>query len=139
MLDIQLLRNDLYDVAHRLSARGFQLDTTTFSEFEAERKVIQTRTQDLQAKRNSTSKLIGQAKAKGEDISPIMAEVTGLGDELKLLETELAHLQGKLNDFLMGIPNLPHSSVPVGRSEKENVEVRRWGSPRQFDFPVKDH
>jgi len=139
MLDIQLLRNDLYDVAHRLSARGFQLDTTTFSEFEAERKVIQTRTQDLQAKRNSASKLIGQAKAKGEDVAPIMAEVSGLGDELKLLEANLSALQDKLNDFLMGIPNLPHSSVPAGSSADENVEIRRWGSPKQFDFSVKDH
>src|SRR5689334_21255505 len=100
MLDIQLLRNDLYDVAHRLSQRGFQLDTVTFSALEAERKEIQTRTQDLQSKRNSASKRIGQAKAKGEDASPIMEEVAGLGDELKLLESELAKLQGKLNDFV---------------------------------------
>ncbi|MES2355156.1 MAG: serine--tRNA ligase [Pseudomonadota bacterium] len=139
MLDIQLLRNDLYDVAHRLDQRGFQLDTVMFSALETQRKEIQTRTQDLQAKRNSASKLIGQAKAKGEDVAPIMVEVAGLGDELKMLEEELAVLQGKLNDFLMRIPNLPHEKVPVGRSAEENVEVRRVGTPRQFDFPVKDH
>jgi seryl-tRNA synthetase len=139
MLDIQLLRNDLDSVARRLADRGFQLDTATFSALETERKTIQTRTQDLQAKRNSASKLIGQAKAKGEDAGPIMAEVAGLGDELKQSEEELSVLQGKLNDFLMGIPNLPHSSVPLGNSADENVEVRRWGTPRQFDFRIQDH
>ena len=139
MLDIQLLRNDLNAVAQRLAQRGYQLDTATFSALETERKTIQTRTQDLQAKRNSASKLIGQAKAKGEDVSAIMAEVAGAGDELKRLETELSALQEKLNDFLMGIPNLPHESVPAGRSAEENVEARRWGTPRQFDFSIKDH
>jgi len=139
MLDIQLLRNDLNAVTQRLAQRGYQLDATTFSTLETERKTIQTRTQDLQAKRNSASKLIGQAKAKGEDVSAIMAEVAGAGDELKRLETELSVLQEKLSDFLMDIPNLPHESVPVGCSAEENVEARRWGSPRRFDFPVKDH
>lgn len=139
MLDIQLLRNDLNAVAQRLAQRGYQLDTAIFSALETERKTIQTRTQDLQAKRNSASKLIGQAKAKGEDVSAIMAEVAGAGDELKRLETELSALQEKLNDFLMGIPNLPHESVPAGRSAEENVEARRWGTPRQFDFTIKDH
>jgi seryl-tRNA synthetase len=139
MLDIQLFRNDLNAIAQRLAQRGYQLDTATFSTLETERKTIQIRTQDLQAKRNNASKLIGQAKAKGEDVSAIMADVAGAGDELKRLETQLSALQGKLNDFLMDIPNVPHESVPAGRSAEENVEARRWGTPRQFDFSIKDH
>ena len=139
MLDIQLLRTDLEGVARRLSSRGLQLDTGTFTALEAERKTIQTRTQELQAKRNNASKLIGQARAKGEDSSAVMAETAGLGDELKKLEALLSAVQRKLNDFLIGLPNLPHESVPIGKSTDENVEVRRWGEPRQFDFAVKDH
>ncbi|MDR3426359.1 MULTISPECIES: serine--tRNA ligase [Silvimonas] len=139
MLDINLLRNDLDNVVARLQTRGFAFDATTFSALEAERKTLQTRTQDLQAKRNSSSKMIGQAKAKGEDVSAIMAEVATLGDELKANETALAELQNKLNDLLLAVPNLPHADVPVGRSEEDNVEVRRWGTPRAFDFEVKDH
>ncbi|NTV94318.1 MAG: serine--tRNA ligase [Thiobacillus sp.] len=139
MLDILLLRKDLQAVADRLASRGLTLDTTRIAALEAERKEIQTATQDLQSKRNSLSKQIGIAKGKGEDTAPIMAEVAGLGDELKRMEDRLEGIQGELNQILMTIPNLPHESVPVGRSEADNVEVRRVGEPRRFDFPVRDH
>ena len=139
MLDIQLLRNDLEGVAKRLADRGFALNAEAFQELEAERKTIQTRTQELQAKRNATSKQIGAAKAKGEDVSAIMAEVANLGDELKDMEGRLESLQARLGELLLHIPNLPHESTPVGKSETDNVEVRRVGTPRNFDFPVKDH
>ena len=139
MLDIQLLRKDLQAVADRLASRGLELDTARIAALEAERKEIQTGTQDLQARRNSLSKQIGIAKGKGEDTAPIMAEVTGLGDELKRMEERLDGIQAELNQILMTIPNLPHESVPVGRSEADNTEVRRVGEPRRFDFPVRDH
>ncbi|MHB1231941.1 MAG: serine--tRNA ligase [Burkholderiales bacterium] len=139
MLDVQLLRNDLDAVAQRLAARGYQLDVVHFQELEQERKSIQIRTQELQAKRNQTSKQIGSAKSKGEDVSAIMAEVANLGDELKAAEEKLAYIQNRLNDLLLTIPNLPHESVPAGKSEADNVEVRRVGTPRSFDFAVKDH
>ena len=139
MLDIQLLRSDLENVANRLAGRGFALDTAHFQELEQDRKLTQTRTQELQAKRNATSKQIGQAKAKGEDVSAIMAEVANLGEELKAAEEKLGYIQIRMQDLLSGIPNLPHENVPVGKSEAENVEVRRIGTPRSFDFPVKDH
>ncbi|OFZ68670.1 MAG: serine--tRNA ligase [Betaproteobacteria bacterium RBG_16_58_11] len=139
MLDVQLLRNDLEGTAQRLKARGFELDLRRFQELEQERKGVQMRTQELQAKRNQSSKQIGIAKSKGEDVSAIMAEVANLGDELKAAEEKLAVIQTYLNDLLMNIPNLPHESVPIGKSETDNVEVRRVGTPRSFDFPVKDH
>ncbi len=139
MLDIQSLRSDLENVAKRLSARGFELDVTHFQELEQDRKLTQTRTQELQARRNATSKQIGQAKAKGEDVSGIMAEVANLGDELKAAEEKLGFIQIRMQDLLSGIPNLPHESVPAGKSEADNVEVRRVGTPRSFDFEVKDH
>ncbi len=139
MLDIQLLRTDLEEVARRLAARGFMLDTAAFQGLEQERKAIQTRTQELQAKRNATSKQIGQAKAKGEDVSAIMAEVAGLGDELKAAEAQLEKVQASMQDILLSVPNLPHGSVPMGKSEADNVEIRQWGTPRTFDFPVRDH
>jgi seryl-tRNA synthetase len=139
MLDIQMLRNNLSEVADRLATRGFMLDTTRFEELEGERKSIQVRTQELQAKRNATSKHIGAAKARGEDVSAILAEVANLGDELKQLEAKLEQVQQELNAFLAVIPNLPHESVPVGKSETDNHEVRKWGEPRKFDFEVQDH
>jgi len=139
MLDIQLLRKDAALVAERLAARGFVLDATRFDALEAERKTIQTRTQDAQAKRNTLSKQIGMLKGKGEDTTAVMAEVAGLGDELKQMEDRLASLQTEINDFLMGVPNLPHESVAVGKDETANVEVSRWGTPRSFDFTVRDH
>ncbi|BBJ23279.1 serine--tRNA ligase [Candidatus Nitrotoga sp. AM1P] len=139
MLDLQALRNDLDGVAIRLATRGYLLDTIRFEQLESARKTIQTRTQELQAKRNATSKQIGMGKAKGEDVSAIMAEVAGLGDELKELEAQLEHVQQDLQDFLSVIPNTPHISVPTGKSEADNVEIRRIGSPPEFDFEVKDH
>ncbi len=139
MLDIQLFRNDLNDVAKRLTKRGFALDSEKFVKLEAERKTIQSRTQELQAKRNSSSKLIGQAKAKGEDVSVIMADIANLGDELKQLEAKLESVQQALNGFLSDIPNMPHESVPEGKSETDNVEVRRIGKIPSFSFEVKDH
>ncbi len=139
MLDIQLLRNDLEGVAAKLKSRKFDLDTATIAALEADRKVLQTRTQELQARRNALSKSIGAAKAKGEDVAPIMAEVAGLGDELKAGEEALSSLQEKFNVLLMGIPNIPHESVPEGVDESGNQEVLRWGTPCSFDFEVKDH
>ncbi|CAN7400037.1 MULTISPECIES: serine--tRNA ligase [Duganella] len=139
MIDIQLLRKDIANVAARLATRKFQLDVDAFNALEAERKAIQTRTEELQGKRNSQSKLIGMMKGKGEDTTALMAEVAGLGDELKANETGLAAVQAKLADFMQAIPNLPHESVPVGTDEAGNVEVRKVGTPRAFEFEVKDH
>ena len=139
MIDIQLLRKDIANVAARLATRKYQLDVEAFNALEAERKAIQTRTEELQGKRNSQSKLIGMMKGKGEDTTAIMAEVAGLGDELKANETALSAVQAKLADFMQAIPNLPHESVPQGTDESGNVEVRKVGTPRSFDFEVKDH
>ena len=139
MLDIQLLRNDLQGVAARLAARGVTLDTAAFERLEAKRKTVQTQTQELQAKRNQLSKQVGQAKGKGEDASALMAEVNAQAEQLKTLEQALDSIQGELNDFLAGIPNVPHASVPVGKSESENKELRKIGAPRQYGFKVKDH
>jgi seryl-tRNA synthetase len=139
MLDIQALRNDLDGVVSALKKRGFDFDAAGFLALEQTRKTVQTRTQDLQAKRNNASKLIGMAKAKGEDVSAVMAEVAGLGDQLKADEAQLSELQGQLQALLLNVPNLPHDSVPAGLSEADNVEVRKVGVPRQFDFAVKDH
>jgi seryl-tRNA synthetase len=139
MLDIQLLRGQTELVAQRLATRKVAFDTPAFLAMEEERKALQTRTQELQAQRNSLSKQIGMLKGKGEDASAVMAQVAGIGDELKQNEERLTALQDKLNDFLMRIPNLPHESVPVGEDETGNIEVRRWGSVPSFDFAVKDH
>jgi len=139
MLDIQLLRKDAAQVAERLAARGFAFDTARFEALETERKDIQTRTQDAQARRNALSKQIGMLKGKGEDTSAVMAEVAGLGDELNRMEERLSALQTEINDFVMGIPNLPHESVATGKDETANVEASRWGTPRSFDFEVRDH
>lgn len=139
MLDIQTLRNDLDAVVTQLKSRQFDFDTATFSALEAERKAVQTRTQALQAKRNSSSKQIGIAKAKGEDASAIMQEVAGLGEQLKADEIRLSEIQAALQNLLLHLPNIPHPSVPVGVSEQENIEVRQVGVPRSFDFDIKDH
>lgn len=139
MLDTQTLRNDLAAVAASLATRGFVLDTAKFAQLESERKTIQTRTQELQAKRNSSSKLIGQAKAKGGDVSAIMAEVANLGDELKQAEVQLGEVQSALQQLLEVIPNIPHESVPHGKSDADNLEVRKVGNIPKFDFAVKDH
>jgi seryl-tRNA synthetase len=139
MIDIQLLRKDIDTVAARLATRKFQLDVAAFNVIEAERKAIQTRTEELQGKRNSLSKQIGMMKGKGEDTTALMAEVAGLGDELKANEVLLAEVQAKLARFIEAVPNLPHESAPQGKDESDNVEVRKVGTPRSFDFEVKDH
>jgi len=139
MIDIQLLRKDIANVAARLATRKYQLDVDAFNALEAERKTIQTRTEELQGKRNSQSKLIGMMKGKGEDTTALMADIAGLGDELKTNETALSAVQAKISDFMQAIPNLPHESVPQGTDESGNVEVRKVGTPRTFDFEVKDH
>ena len=139
MLDIQLLRTQIDTVAARLATRGLQLDTAAFQALEDERKHLQTRTQELQARRNALSKQIGMLKGKGEDASGVMAEVAQLGDELKACEQALPVLLERMNAFLATLPNLPQEGVPVGADETGNVEVRRWGSPRSYDFEVRDH
>ncbi len=140
MLDPVLLRQQPADLAARLkAARGFDLDAAALERLEAERKQIQTRTQELQNLRNTRSKAIGQAKAKGEDASALMAEVAGIGDELKASEARLEAIRAELDAIALAIPNLPHDSVPHGRDENDNVEQHRWGTPRAFDFAVKDH
>ncbi|MEM5273829.1 serine--tRNA ligase [Cupriavidus taiwanensis] len=139
MLDIQLFRKDIDAVAQRLATRGFQLDVAAFQALEAERKQLQTQTEELQARRNSLSKQIGMLKGKGEDASAVMAEVGGIGDTLKASAARLDEIQAHLSELMLSIPNLPHESVPVGNDETQNVEVRRVGEPRQFDFAVRDH
>ena len=139
MLDPKLLRNDLPGCAAQLARRGYTLDTALFEKLETQRKQLQVETQQLQSERNARSKAIGQAKAKGEDASAILAAVAELGDRLKANEEKLAAVQNELNDLLMGIPNLLHESVPEGRDENDNVEIRRWGEPRRFDFEARDH
>ena len=142
MLDITLLRKELDAVVARLSTRKSPqpyLDEAGFRALESERKQIQTRTEELQAQRNSLSKQIGMLKGKGEDTAPVMAQVAGIGDELKRSAERLDAIQAELAQMLMAVPNLPDESVPVGSDETGNVEVRRWGTPRAFDFEVKDH
>ena len=139
MLDIQLLRNDIQGIAGRLADRGYTLDIATFENLESERKACQTATQELQARRNQLSKQIGQAKGKGEDASELIAQVNAQAEQLKALEQKLADIQTQLNDFLAVVPNVPHASVPAGKSSDDNPETRRYGTPRTFDFPVRDH
>ena len=140
MLDPALLRANPAELARRLlSTRGFALDVAALESLESARKQLQTRTQELQNLRNTRSKAIGQAKAKGEDVSALMAEVAGFGEELKQSEVELERIRGEIEAIALGIPNLPHASVPAGTDEAGNVEQDRWGTPRTFDFAVKDH
>ena len=139
MLDIQSLRTDIDAVRACLSTRGYTLDVDTFQKLEAERKTLQTRTQDLQARRNSLSRQIGVLKGKGEDASAVMAEVASLKDELDANEQRLGELLKDMEAFIATIPNVPQESVPLGKSELDNVELKKWGAPRAFDFPVKDH
>ncbi|MCX7891901.1 MAG: serine--tRNA ligase [Burkholderiales bacterium] len=139
MLDIQLLRKDFEATAKRLADRPFDLDAAKFQAIESDRKVVQTRTEELQAKRNALAKQIGQAKAKGEDGAALMAEAAAVNAELGKLEDELGRIQARMMEFLAMIPNVPHASVPTGRSADDNVEVRRVGTPRRFDFAPKDH
>jgi seryl-tRNA synthetase len=139
MIDIQLLRSDLDAVAARLAARGYELDREGFLALEAERKRIQSDTQTLQASRNAFSKKVGQAKAKGEDVAPLLAEANSVNARLGELERSLEDIQGRLQAFLAVVPNPPHESVPAGKSAEDNPEARRWGTPRKFEFPAKDH
>ena len=140
MLDPTLLRGQLADTAARLKAtRDFDLDVAALERLEAERKQLQTRTQELQNLRNTRSKAIGMAKGKGEDTAALMAEVAGLADELNASETRLDQIKAEIEHLALAVPNLPHDSVPAGSDETHNQEVRRWGTPRRFDFPVKDH
>jgi seryl-tRNA synthetase len=139
MLDIQLLRNNLDAVAERLATRGKAFDFSEFQTLEAERKTLQTKTQELQAQRNTLSKQIGMLKGKGEDASEVMAQVAALKADLEASEARLAELLPQMEAIVAAIPNLPHESVPVGKDETANVEIKRWGTPRSFDFTVKDH
>ncbi len=139
MLDPRLIRSDIDLVVAQLARRSFPLDTAAITELETRRRDVQARTQSLQNERNSRSKLIGQAKARGEDLQPLLAEAESFGDRLKKLESELDEIQTKLENLLLGIPNILDPDVPEGRSEADNVEVYRWSEPRQFDFPPKDH
>jgi len=139
MLDVQSLRSDLQAVARRLADRGYSFPVAEFEKLETARKAVQTETQELQARRNQLSKQVGQLKARKEDASHLMAEVNAQADRLKALEQELEAVQVKLNEFLRDMPNVPHASVPVGKSADDNLEVRKVGAPRTFDFPVKDH
>ena len=139
MLDSKLVRTQTEEVAARLATRGYVLDVALVESLEARRKAVQTRTETLQAERNARSKGIGQAKARGEDIAPLLAEVDRMGSELEEAKRELDLVQGELDALLLGLPNLPDASVPVGKDEDDNVEVRRWGTPRAFDFEIKDH
>jgi seryl-tRNA synthetase len=139
MIDIQLLRKDIDTAAARLATRKYQLDVSAFSALEAERKAIQTRTEELQGKRNALSKQIGMLKGKGEDTTAVMAEVAGLADELKANEAALAKVQESMAQFMAAMPNLPHESAPQGQDESGNVEVRKVGDVPAFDFAVRDH
>jgi seryl-tRNA synthetase len=139
MLDIQLLRKDLPAVVAGLARRGVAFDEAAFRALEDERKLLQTRTEELQAKRNSQSKQIGVLKGKSENTSALMSEVAGIADELKANEATLAGLQDRLSLFLRTIPNIPRAEVPAGKDAADNVEVRRWGTPKTFNFAVKDH
>jgi len=139
MLDPQVLRNDIEQVAKALTKRGFTLDIAAIETLEEKRKAIQVKTQELQQQRNTRSKDIGKAKAQDEDIQPLLDEVASLGGELKSSEDELTEIQKELNEIVMGIPNILHESVPEGESEEDNEEVRRWGEPKAFNFTVKDH
>ncbi|MFZ5622720.1 MAG: serine--tRNA ligase [Pseudomonadota bacterium] len=139
MLDPKRLRTELDQVAAQLARRGYTLDVARIRALEDERKVIQVRTQELQAERNSRSKAIGQAKARGEDVAPLLEQVAGLGAELDAAKGRLDQLQADLDAVLMAIPNIPHGTVPDGAGEEDNEEVRRWGEPRVFDFEPRDH
>ena len=138
MLDPKFLRNDVTETAKRLASRGFELDVEKLVELESRRKELQMATQELQNERTTKSKSIGQAKAKGEDIQPLLDSVAGLGEKLDAAKSELNELLKQIDDISMGLPNLPQEDIPVGKDESENVEVLTWGTPKQFDFEVKD-
>ncbi|WP_439502977.1 serine--tRNA ligase [Methylophaga sp.] len=139
MLDLKLLRTEPQEVAKGLARRGFQLDVGLLETLEAERRQAQLDAQTLQTERNARSKMIGKAKASGEDIAPLLAEIDDLGDQHKAAEARLAKVLEQLNELAMGVPNIPQADVPAGKDENDNVEISRWGTPRQFDFEPKDH
>ncbi|QUM83953.1 serine--tRNA ligase [Moritella sp. 28] len=139
MLDPKFLRADLEEAKQRLASRGFELDVDTIKSLEEQRKALQIRTEQLQNDRNVRSKSIGKAKASGEDIQPLLAEVGKLGEELDAAKAELAELLTKIEDIALSLPNLPHPSAPLGKDEDDNVELKRWGQPKEFDFEIKDH
>ena len=139
MIDPKYLRGEIQTAAANLARRGYALDVAKITGLEEQRKALQTKMQDLQNLRNTRSKAIGQAKAKGEDVAPLMAEVAKVGEELEQAKTDFEKVQAEMDAIHAGIPNLLHESVPDGSDSDQNVEVRRWGEPRQFDFPVKDH
>ncbi len=139
MLDAKIIRSNAEEVAVKLKKKGYQFDTTLFHKLEEQRKAIQTRTEELQSERNSRSKNIGKAKASGEDIAPLIAAMNAIGEDLEVAKKELKATQDELQGLLAGMPNIPDDEVPEGQSEDDNVEVRRWGQPKAFDFEVKDH
>jgi len=139
MLDVKQLRANIDDIAEQLKRRNFDLDVRVFNALETRRKALSVSTQELQNERNTSAKSIGQAKAKGEDIQPLLDQVANLGDKLKAAEDELASINTDIHDLMMGLPNLLHESVPSGKSEDDNVEIRSWGEPTKFDFEPKDH
>ena len=139
MLDQKLLRNDIENVAKQLAKHGYELDVVGFNQLESKRKELSVKTQELQNERNTKSKNIGKAKAQGQDIKPLLAAVANLGDELDALKKQLDEVQAQIHNMMMGMPNILDESVPEGKSEEENVEVRKWGEPTTFDFAPKDH
>lgn len=139
VIDPRLLRQNLDDVVNALAKRGYKMDTTRFNELEEKRRVLQISLQDLQNERNTSSKQIGIAKSKGEDVSAILASVATLGEKLAAAQAELDVVTDELNTMLLDMPNMPHSDVPVGKDEDDNVEIKRWGTPREFSFEPKDH
>ncbi len=139
MLDQKMLRQDLQGVADALARRGFTFDTEAYAALEARRRALQSRTESLQHERNERSRAIGEAKRRGEDIEPLRGQVSAVGEALKAADAELQSLQGQLREIQLGLPNLPHPSVPVGEDEADNVEVRRWGEPPTFEFRPRDH
>jgi len=139
MLDPKLLRANLDSVVEQLRIKKFDFDTELFNSLEQHRKSLQVNTQQLQSERNSKSKAIGKAKAQGDDVEALLNEVAALGDNLKQAETALDELQNKLSDLLLGMPNIPDTSIPAGNSEDDNIEVLVWGEKPEFDFQVKDH
>ena len=139
MLDQKLLRTDIESIAKNLAKHGYDLDVKQFNELEAKRKDLSVKTQDLQNARNTKSKGIGKAKASGEDIAPLLAEVSTLGDDLDAAKKQLDEVQAQIHEMMMGMPNLLDDSVPEGKSEDDNIEVRKWGEPTQLDFEAKDH
>ena len=139
MLDSRYLRADIEEAAQRLATRNYKLDVEKINQLESLRKEYMTKTQDLQAQRNSLSKSIGQAIKAGQDVSEIKAKVAAIGEELSSVKVKQDEVLKQLNDIALTIPNLPDQSCPIGPDETANVEVRKWGTPRQFDFEVKDH